>query len=74
MRSGLLASGVLTFAFLAGQLAVWQQLSASGYLVAANPANAFFYLLTALHALHVLGGLVAWGRTSARAWRGGELG
>ena len=73
VKSGLLASGVLTFAFLAGQLAVWQQLSDSGYLMAANPANAYFYLLTALHALHLLGGLVAWGRTSAKVWRGGEV-
>ncbi len=73
VKSGLLASGVLTFAFLAGQLAVWQQLSDSGYLMAANPANAYFYVLTALHALHLLGGLVAWGRTSAKAWRGGKV-
>jgi len=73
VKSGLLASGVLTFAFLAGQLAVWQQLSDSGYLMAANPANAYFYVLTALHALHLLGGLVAWGRISAKAWRGGKV-
>jgi cytochrome c oxidase subunit 3 len=70
VRIGLVAGGVLTFVFLAGQLVVWQQLNASGYYVAANPANAFFYLLTALHALHLLGGLVAWGKTTARVWRG----
>jgi cytochrome c oxidase subunit 3 len=74
VRIGLIAGGVLTFAFLAGQLVVWQQLSASGYFVAANPANAFFYLLTALHGLHLLGGLVAWGRTAARVGRGAEVG
>ena len=36
---GLLAGGVLTFAFLAGQLWSWQQLSDAGYYLAANPAN-----------------------------------
>lgn len=74
VRIGLIAGGVLTFAFLAGQLVVWQQLNASGYFVAANPANAFFYLLTALHGLHLLGGLVAWGKTTVKVWRGVEVG
>jgi cytochrome c oxidase subunit III len=74
VRTGLVAGGVLTLAFLAGQLVVWQQLNASGYFVAANPANDFFYLLTALHGLHLLGGLVAWGRTAAKVWRGVEVG
>ena len=73
VRSGLTVSGALTFAFLAGQWVVWQQLGASGYLAADNPANAFFYLLTALHGLHLLGGLVVWARTTARAWRGVEV-
>ncbi len=72
VRSGLLAAGVLAFAFLAGQLLAWQQLAASGYFAATNPANAFFYLLTALHGLHLSGGLVAWARTSAKARRGFE--
>jgi cytochrome c oxidase subunit 3 len=70
VRIGLVAGGVLTFVFLAGQLVVWQQLNASGYFVAANPANDFFYLLTAVHGLHLLGGLVAWGKVTARVWRG----
>jgi cytochrome c oxidase subunit III len=74
VKIGLIAGGVLTFAFLAGQLVVWQQLNASGYFVAANPANAFFYLLTALHGLHLFGGLVAWGRTAAKVGRGAEVG
>jgi len=74
VRIGLNAAGALTFAFLAGQLAVWQQLSGSGFLMVANPANAFFYLLTALHGLHLVGGLVAWARTVARVRRGATLG
>ena len=70
VRAGLLAAGVFAFAFLAGQILAWQQLVAMGYFAASNPANAFFYLFTALHALHLLGGLVAWGRTTAKVRRG----
>ena len=58
------------FAFLGGQLWVWQQLVNLGYYVSGNPANSFFYLLTGLHGLHLLGGLVAWCRTTIKAWRG----
>ena len=59
----LIAGGVLALAFLAGQLLAWRQLSASGYFMASNPAIAFFYLLTGVHGLHLLGGLLVWGKT-----------
>jgi cytochrome c oxidase subunit 3 len=72
VRRGLLASGVLTFGFLAGQLFVWKQLHGAGYFVSSSAATAFFYLFTAVHGLHVLGGLVAWARASARTWRGAD--
>lgn len=65
----LLAGGVLTLLFLAGQLVAWQQLVATGYVLGGNPAAAFFYVLTAVHGLHLLGGLFVWGRTAARLWR-----
>lgn len=58
--------GALAIAFLAGQVWVWQQFAAQGYLIASNPANSFFYLLTGLHALHLLGGLIAWARTLSK--------
>jgi cytochrome c oxidase subunit 3 len=74
VRTGLIAAGVFAFSFLAGQLWAWQQLNASGHFVAANPANAFFYLLTALHGLHLLGGLWVWGRTTIKVLRGVEVG
>jgi cytochrome c oxidase subunit III len=70
---GLLAGGVSAVVFLVGQLLAWQQLRAAGYFVASNPANSFFYLITAVHGLHLTGGLVALGRTTARVWRGTEL-
>jgi cytochrome c oxidase subunit 3 len=70
VRTGLFAGGVLTIGFVVGQLVVWKQLSDAGFYLATSAATGFFYLLTAAHGLHVLGGLVAWGRTSAAAWRG----
>jgi cytochrome c oxidase subunit 3 len=73
VRLGLLAGGVFTLAFLAGQLLAWRQLTTAGYFLATNPANTFFYLLTAVHGLHLLGGMVALVRTVAKAWRGFEM-
>jgi len=70
VRAGLLAGGASALAFLAGQLLAWQQLTEAGYFLASNPANAFFYLITAVHGLHLVGGLVALARTTAKAWRG----
>ena len=68
VRVSLLAGGLFTFAFLAGQFFAWRELSAAGYFVVSNPANAFFYLLTALHGLHLAGGLWVWGRTMFRLY------
>jgi cytochrome c oxidase subunit III len=45
------------FLFVTGQYVAWSQLRAEGLYLAANPSNSFFYLLTAAHVLHVLGGL-----------------
>ena len=68
MRIGLIAGGAFTVIFLIGQILAWRQLSAMEYFNVTNPAIAFFYLITGLHGLHLLGGLIAWGRTVARAW------
>jgi cytochrome c oxidase subunit 3 len=73
VRAGLLAAGLTALLFLAGQLLAWQQLRAAGYFLASNPASSFFFLLTAVHGLHLLGGLVALGRTVAKVWRGTAL-
>ena len=43
--------------FVGGQYVAWSQLRAEGLYLATNPSSSFFYLLTATHALHVLGGL-----------------
>ncbi len=69
-RLALATGGLTALVFLAGQLMAWRELSDSGYLLASNPANSFFYLLTAMHGLHIIGGLVALGRTTLKAWAG----
>jgi cytochrome c oxidase subunit 3 len=47
----------LGFLFVAGQYIAWRQLSAQGLYLATNPSSSFFYVFTAAHALHLLGGL-----------------
>ena len=44
----------------------------SSFSVTTNAAVSFFYLFTAVHGLHVVGGLVAWARAWRRAWRGAD--
>lgn len=45
------------FLFVVGQCFAWRQLRAEGLYLASNPNSSFFYVLTAVHAVHVLGGL-----------------
>ncbi len=49
----------LGLAFLAGQVSVWRELAAAGVYVSSNPSSSFFYVLTAAHGLHLLGGVIA---------------
>jgi cytochrome c oxidase subunit 3 len=70
----LLAGGACALAFVAAQLWVWQTLQAAHVMPAGNPAASFFYLLTAMHGLHVIGGLVGWGLTVRGAGRGTAAG
>ena len=51
------ATLLLGFVFVTGQYIAWQQLRAEGLYLASNPNSSFFYVLTAIHVLHVLGGL-----------------
>ena len=48
---------VLGLLFVVGQYMAWLQLRSKGLYLATNPNSSFFYLFTALHALHVMGGL-----------------
>lgn len=65
LLTALLAGGLLTLAFLFGQVMAWQQLGPLDHL-RHNAAGAFFVLLTGLHGLHLIGGLVVWGRSLIR--------
>src|SRR6266446_853816 len=56
-RSWLYLTLALGVAFLAGQAFAWHQLRAQGLFLATSPNSSFFYVLSVLHALHVLGGL-----------------
>lgn len=53
--------------FLAGQVLAWRQLMSAGYVLSDNPSNSFFYMITGLHGLHILGGVFVLGRTAIRA-------
>ena len=65
-KNYLLLVGFLTFAFITGQLLVWQYYVNLGQYASTNPANAFFYLFTAIHGVHVLGGLFFWARATTQ--------
>ena len=69
----LAAAGALSIGFLAGQVAAWRAIGPSLYYVQGSPAIAFFYVLTILHGLHLLGGLYVLGRASVRFAGGAEL-
>ena len=66
LKPGLVMTGLLTTAFVVGQLIAWQQLQASGQFLTSNPSNAFFYLLTGAHGVHILGGMYVWARATFR--------
>jgi cytochrome c oxidase subunit III len=52
-------TAILGLSFLAGQWLVWRELAARGFYVATSPSSSFFYLLTGMHGIHLLGGIVA---------------
>ncbi len=66
LAPGLLVTGLLTAAFVVGQLVAWQQLKSGGQLISSNPANAFFYFLTGAHAVHIAGGMYVWARATTK--------
>lgn len=74
VRAGLLTAAAAAILFLVGQLFAWQQLTSTGYALTFNPASSFFYLITALHGVHLMGGIVALGAVILRARRGFDSG
>jgi cytochrome c oxidase subunit 3 len=70
-HSLLQVGGACALSFVCVQLWAWHALAAARVMMAGNPAASFFYVLTAMHGLHVLGGLVGWTVAMRRpaAWR-----
>ena len=68
VKNQMLIIGILAFIFISGQLMVWNQLVSLGYYVATNPANAYFYVFTTLHGLHLIGGLFYWNLAIKKVW------
>jgi cytochrome c oxidase subunit 3 len=64
-----IGGSALGVVFLAGQYAAWRELSAQGIYLATNPSSSFFYVLTAAHAIHLIGGVVALLYVSIQALR-----
>ncbi|MDQ6689608.1 MAG: cytochrome c oxidase subunit 3 [Gemmatimonadota bacterium] len=50
---------VLGLLFLVGQVSAWRNLAGQGLTLASSPSSSFFYLLTAMHGIHLLGGLAS---------------
>ena len=67
-KKWLLATTVLGAAFISSQLLAWLELVRRGVYVQSNPYAGFFYILTAVHAVHVIGGIVALGAIVLQTW------
>lgn len=71
-RTLLRATFGLGVLFLVGQLGVWGLMASAGHTLRAHPQAAFVYMLTGVHGVHLLGGLVALLRAERRPeWLGG---
>lgn len=67
-KKWLLATTVLGATFISSQLLAWLELGRRGVYLGSNPYAGFFYILTAIHAVHVLGGIIALGYMVLRTW------
>ena len=67
-KKWLIATTVFGAAFISSQILAWVTLTSRGFYVQSNPYAGFFYILTAVHAVHVLGGITALGSVLLRSW------
>ncbi|MBK9215944.1 MAG: heme-copper oxidase subunit III [Chloracidobacterium sp.] len=63
-----IATTVLGAAFISSQILAWIELTRRGLYISGNPYAGFFYILTAVHAVHVIGGVAALGSILLRVW------
>ena len=66
IKRNLIQVGGLSYLFLFGQIFLWFQLMESGKFVSTNSYFTSFYFFTALHGLHLLGGLIFWGKVCSK--------
>ena len=69
IKKNLLIVGGLSYLFLFGQVFVWYQLMQDAKFVSTNSYFSSFYVFTALHGLHLLGGLFFWGIVCSKVLR-----
>lgn len=67
-RKALLLTLVLGLAFVVIQFFGWKSLTEQGVFLVGNPSGSFLYVITGLHAFHVLGGMIALGVASTRSF------
>lgn len=68
-KNFLLATTIFGGTFIASQLLAWVELVQRGVYMESNPYAGFFYILTAVHAIHVIGGIIALGYILLRTWQ-----
>jgi cytochrome c oxidase subunit 3 len=66
--AGISAAVFFTLLFLVAQFDLWLHLQSMGFYLGGNPANSYFYLLTGIHGLHLIGGLIVLSNIVFRVW------
>ena len=66
IKNNMIVVGALSYLFLISQIILWYQLMNEGHFVSTNNYFSSYYIFTALHGLHLLGGLFFWGKISSR--------
>ena len=69
IKKNLIIVGALSYLFLILQLILWYQLMIDGNYVSTNTYFSSFYFFTALHGIHLLGGLFFWGKVTSKIFK-----
>ena len=69
IKNNMVTVGVLSYLFLILQIIFWYQLMIEGHFVSTNNYFSSYYIFTALHGLHLLGGLFFWGKINSRIFK-----